>query len=311
MHLTRISSVVAAVSAAAFVAAAWAQPVSDGPLKTVGVDQFLAAEAVGGSVVADGLTAMLIDALVRDGHFVVVERSGIATVQAEHMLGATGATNTDSAVKPGQLIGASAIIRGAVIKYEAARKGGGLSVGGFGLGGLLAPQAGVKHQTSEIEIAIRIIDSATGQIVGSYTAKGTAGANTAGVDVVNPKTGLSVGTSAFYNTPIGQAAQDAMADCIRQIVDGMTKVAWSSSIVEASDGRIYVSGGSDRHMRPGMTLAVMHKGKVFTDPTTGQVLDVEMTKVATIKIDDVRERLSVASLVDGTLPARGDIVRLP
>jgi len=56
----------------------------DGLKRTVSVDQFLAAEAVGGTVTADGLTAMLINALTKDGRFVVVERAGgLASMQSE------------------------------------------------------------------------------------------------------------------------------------------------------------------------------------------------------------------------------------
>jgi curli biogenesis system outer membrane secretion channel CsgG len=48
----------------------------EGLKKTIAVDVFQAAEAVGGSVTADGLTSMLTDALAHDGRFVVVERRG-------------------------------------------------------------------------------------------------------------------------------------------------------------------------------------------------------------------------------------------
>jgi curli biogenesis system outer membrane secretion channel CsgG len=300
----------ATVAAVWFATAGLAQPVSDAPMKTVAVDQFLAAEAVGGSVTADGLTAMLIDALSRDGRFVVVERTGLASVQTEQGLGTSSAATAETAAKTGQLIGASVIIRGAVIKYEAARSGGSLGVGGFGLGSLLAPQAGLKHSTATLEISLRLIDTTTGQIIVTYNAEGSAGANSAGIDLVNPKTGLSLGASAFSNTPLGQAAQDAILKCLQQIGEGMRKVPWSSTIVEAAGGKIYVSGGTDRHIAPGLVLTVVRKGKIFTDPSTGQVLDVEMDKIGTIKIDGVREKISTATLLDGQMPVRGDIVKL-
>ena len=301
----------ALVVMAQMTSGALAQPVSDVPLKTVAVDQFLAAEAVGGSGTADGLTAMLIDALARDGHFVVVERGGLAAIQAEQALGTSNAAVGETAAKTGQLIGASAIVRGAVIKYEAAANGGSLGVGGFGLGSLLAPQAGVKHQTSVLEISIRLIDTTTGQIVATYTAEGSAGANSANLDLVNPKSGLSAGMSAFLNTPIGQAAQDAIVKIVHRIVEGMRAVPWSSTIVEASGGRIYVSGGLDRRLRPGQMLVVLRKGKVFTDPATGRVLDVERERIGTIRIDGVRDKMSTATQVDGQMPVRGDTLALP
>lgn len=297
-------------AAAVIISAAHADPVI-GLKKTIAVDQFAAAEAVGGSVTADGLTALLIDALVRDGHFTVVERTGLATVQSEQALGTSGAVNAETSAKTGQLIGASALVRGAVIKYEAAAHGGSLSVGGAPLGGLLMPQAGVKRQTATLEISLRLIDTTTGQIVGTYNAKGSASANSAGATVVDPHTGLSVGADAFANTPIGQAAQDAIVKAVTLISDGMKKVPWSTTVVDASAEHIYISGGSDRNMTTGTDLVVWHKGKVLTDPTNGEVLDVELTRVCTLKIDSVRQKLSTAVLVDGTLPARGDIVKLP
>ena len=45
----------------------------DGLKKTIAVDLFRATEAVGGSVTADGMTAMLIQALAADGRFLVIE----------------------------------------------------------------------------------------------------------------------------------------------------------------------------------------------------------------------------------------------
>lgn len=286
-------------------------PAPDVPLKTVSVEPFLAAEAVGGSVTSDGLTAMLIDALNKDGHFLVVERSlGLAGVQAEQGLGTASSTTAETSAKTGQLIGSSAIVRGTVIKYEANAKGGGLSAGGFGLGSFLAPQAGIKHSSASLSVSIRLIDTTTGQIIGTYEAQGEAGSNSAGIDAVNPKTGLSLGANAFSNTPIGQAAQDAIVKCVAKIVEGMRRVPWSSSIVDASDGRIFVSGGNDRHLKPGTLLTVVRKGKVFTDPTTGAVLDVDLQSIATVKLDAVKDKLSIASLIDGQTPARGDLVQL-
>ena len=91
----------------------------DGLKKTIAVDTFQAAEAVGGTVTADGMTAMLTEALVKDGRFLVVERPGLGSIQNEQALAHGGATAGDAAAS-GHLIGASAIVRGAVTKYQAA-----------------------------------------------------------------------------------------------------------------------------------------------------------------------------------------------
>jgi curli biogenesis system outer membrane secretion channel CsgG len=283
----------------------------DGLKKTVSVDQFLAAESVGGTVTADGLTAMLIDALVKDGRFVVVERgTGLASVQSEQTLGTAASVNAETSAKTGQLIGASAIVRGTVVKYEPAASGGGLSVGGLPMGSLFGGQADVKRQTATLEISLRLIDTTTGQVISTSSAEGSANSNSADANVVNNKNGATIGGSAFQNTPIGQAAQDAIVKAVEQIADGMKHIPWSALVVDASGGKVYVNAGAERNVQPGLILTVYRRGKIFTDPSTGEVLDVDMEKIGTIRIDGVREKLSTAVVINGEVPVRGDILKL-
>ena len=277
----------------------------DGLKKTVSVDTFQAAEAVGGTVTADGLTAMLVDALAKDGRFVVVERAGIASIQGEQALGTAGVASAETAVKGGQLLGSSAIVRGAVIKYEAAASGGSLGIGGLPMGSLFGSQASLKRQTSEIDISLRLIDTTTGQVISTSTAQGTASANSADATLTSTKTGATFGGSTFANTPIGAAAQDAIVKAVDQIAAGMRNVPWSASVVDASDGKVYVSAGADRNVAPGLVLTAYHKGKVLTDPSTGAVLDVEMNKIGTIPPSTAcATRFPPRRSSSGTAPAR-------
>lgn len=301
----------AAVPAAAADPARPATPY-DGLKKTVSVDQFLAAEAVGGTVTAAGMTAMLTAALVKDGRFVVVERPGMASVLAEQALGQGGSTTAETAAKTSQLIGAGTIVRGAVTKYEPAASGGGVSLGGLPLGSFLAPfasHAGIKSQTAVMEITLRLIDTTTGQVISTSTAQGSANSTGAEATIVNPGSGASLGGSAFQTTPIGQAGEQAIVMAVEQIAAGMRGVPWSALVIDADDGKVYVNAGADRNVQAGMVLNVYHKGKVFTDPATGVVLDVDMAKTGVIRIDGVREKLSTAIVVSGDTPIRGDLLK--
>lgn len=281
----------------------------DGLKKTVAVDPFQAAEAVGGSVTSDGLTAMLTDALAKDGRFVVVERPGLAGVQTEQQLGQAGATTGETAAKSNQLIGASAIVRGAVIKYEPAAGGASLGVAGLPMGSLFGSRATASHKEAVLEISLRLIDTTTGQVISTSTAQGSASSNGVSADVVSTKTGAAFGGELFQNTPIGQAAQDAIKNGVELIAAAMRNVPWSALVVDASD-KIYVNAGSERNVTAGMTLNVYRKGKVLTDPGTGETLDVEMEKIGEIQIDSVRPKLSTGILKSGAIPARGDLLKL-
>jgi curli biogenesis system outer membrane secretion channel CsgG len=304
-----------AVAALAMTAAAqaWAAPPAapfEGLKKTISVDQFEAADAVGGTVTADGLTAMLVEALARDGRFVVVERPGLASVQAEQALGTSGSATAETSAKTNQMIGASVIVRGAVTKYQPAAGGGGLNLGGLPMGSMLGGEVGLNRQQAVLVISLRLIDTTTGQVISTASAEGRASSNSANATLIQPRTGAMVGGSAFANSPIGKAAQDAIVKAVVQIDGAMRAEPWSALVVDDVDGKVYVNAGADRNLKTGTQLGVYHKGKVLTDPGTGAVLDVEMAKIGVIQIDAVRDKLSTATLVSGAAPARGDLLKL-
>lgn len=296
------------LSAGAHQAAAQVAPY-DGLRKTIAVDTFLAADVVGGDVTAEGMTAMLTEALVRDGRFIVVERPGLSGAQYEQDLGYSGSTSAATAAPSGQLIGASAIVRGTVTQFEAAAGGGSIGIN-MPLGNIFGARAGARNQRAVIEVSLRLIDTATGEVISTSSARGSASASSSDVGLVDSWTGASAGASAFRASPMGQAGQDAIGRAVDQIAAGMRGVPWSAVVVDANDSAVYVNAGADRNVQAGLTLNAYRPGAVLTDPATGMVLDVEMTRIAVIRIDEVRARLSTAVLVSGERPARGDILRL-
>lgn len=284
----------------------------DGLRKTVSVELFQATEATGGAVTAEGMTSMLTNALAADGRFVVVERPGLAGLQAEQMLGQAGMTTGETAARAGQLIGASALVRGVVTKYEAAASGGGLSISGMpmGLGSLFGAGAGLKSHTGMMEIGLRLIDTSTGQVISTSVAQGSASTTQVDAGLVNPNTGVVVGAGAFQRTPIGQAGEQAIVKAVELIAAGMRNVPWSALVIDSANGVVYVNAGADRNMRTGTVLHVYRKGKVLTDPSTGVVLDVNLDRTGQIRIVSVRDRLSTAVLESGETPERGNLLKL-
>lgn len=296
-------------------AADQAQPTGsfDGLKKTVSVDRFMVHESLGGMIAADGMTAMLTAALVKDGRFVVVERPGLASVTAEQALGQSRATTSETAPKTGQLIGASILIRGALTKFEPAAGGSSVSLGGLPVGSFLsalAPRASLGNKSSVLEISLMLIDTTTGQVISTSAAQGTASSSSADLALVNSNSGASVGVGTFQTTPIGQAGEQAIIKAVEQIALGMKGVPWSALVVDTNEGTVYVNAGADRNVQSGLTLNAYHKGKVFTDPSTGVVLDVAMEKVGVIRINGVRDKMSTATMVSGQIPARGDLLKL-
>lgn len=285
----------------------------DGLKKTVAVDRFQVNEGLGGGVTADGMTAMLSAALVKDGRFVVVERQGLAGVMAEQKLGQGLATTPETAARSGQLIGASILVRSALTKFEPAAGGSSLSLGALPVGTLLsalASRVAIGKKSAMLEISLTLIDTTTGQVISTSAAQGTASSTSADLSLVNSNSGASAEIGTFKATPIGQAGEQAIIMAVEQIAVGMKDVSWSALVVDANEGTVYVNAGADRNVRSGLHLSAYRKGKVFTDPSTGVILDVAMKKIGVIQINGVREKMSTAEVVSGQIPMRGDFLKL-
>ncbi|MEI9888804.1 MAG: CsgG/HfaB family protein [Rhizomicrobium sp.] len=279
-----------------------------GPKKTIAVGGFEAAETTGGAATADGLSAMLAAALVKDGRFVVVERQAMTQIQWEQQLRQSGNATNGAAPSPGQLIGAGVLIRGTVTKFDPRSGGGGVSIGGPGLFGGVPGALGVNSQKAVVEITLRLIDTTTGQIVDTSTASGSASAT--GFDVRAYTHGLAIGGSGFAETPLGKACEDAVDHAVARIELGMARAPWSALVVEGGIGTVYINAGARQNLQPGLKLSVSRNVHTLTDPATGVVLETISQPVAKLQIREVHDSVSIATLVSGDAPLRGDIVRL-
>lgn len=124
--------------------------------------------------VAQDLSSALANELAATGELKLVERRQLGQVLSEQELAELGIVRKDSpaAAKKGAMIGARYIVLGTVTSYESdtdvESKGSGMSFLGFG---------GSKQNTvtkDYVAIDIRVVDSTTGEIVGSRTVEGRA-----------------------------------------------------------------------------------------------------------------------------------------
>ncbi len=280
-----------------------------GPRKTIAVGGFEAAETMGGAATADGLSAMLTAALVKDGRFVVAERNAMAQIQWEQTLGQTGGAAPGTAPPPGQLIGAGVLVRGTVTKFDPKAHGATFGIGGPSLFGSAAGTIGLSGSQAIVEVTLRMIDTTTGQVIDTSSATGTA--SSGGFDVQSyHASGMQIGGGAFAESPLGKACEDAVNHALEHINLGMEHAPWSALIVDNTGDQIFLNAGANQNMQPGMKLHVIRKVRVLTDPATGVVLETITQPLADIEVKEVHEKVSIATLVSGSPPARGDVARL-
>src|SRR6266404_6592010 len=122
--------------------------------------------------VGKGIADMLVDRLVNDGTYSVIERKALDKILAEQNFSNSDRANPTSAAKIGKLLGVDAIIVGSITQFGNETKntnlggaGGGLI--GYGLGGF-----GHKKSKAIVALTARIVDIDSGEILAVAEGKG-------------------------------------------------------------------------------------------------------------------------------------------
>jgi len=281
-----------------------------GPKKRVAVIRFenvgRFAAAYGDWDIGGGLAAQLTTALIESGNFVVVERAALGDVLREQEMGLEKVVSRETATKVGQVLGAQLLVKGAVTEFEQSAEGGGLRLGiglpGVGLGG-----AG-SSVSAQVGIDLRLVDTATAQVVRSVRADGKAARR--GIAATIDVRQVSFGGDAFKATPLGQATREAIQRAVLMIQSVMERMPWTGRVMEVADGQVYINAGADAALKEGDTFAVTSLVRELTDPETGAVRGVIENRLGDVRIEKVEDKFSIGRMADGAaLPKRGDFVR--
>ena len=241
-----------------------------------------------------GMTEKLIEALLDTDKFVVLERQALRDVLAEQNLG--DVANVEPAVI-GRLTSAQALIRGVITNVEGTDgEEGGFRLGKFKIGG--------KNQKVNVKVNLRVIDTVTGQVLQSKTVEGIA--KLRGIRVQKDwDTDIKVNR----NHPIGKALDDAVAQAMVEIVDGMESIPWQGSVSRVSGRQIIVNAGYQENVEEGLELRVFEQGAEIIDKDTNETLGRLDEEIGTIRIIRVEPRFSIGEVVQGQGFAEGNIVR--
>lgn len=178
--------------------------------------------------------------LASSGKFLLLERSDLSTLLAECQQGGNVAST----------VGADYMIIGSITEFG--RKN-------TGKNGVFSSQ---KTQTVEAAVAIRLVDVATGLIIYSDEAKGSAELTT--------KTTMGVGGQASYDATLSdKAISEAIGQLVENIINKCTNTPWKTYFLSCDNDGVLIAGGKSQGIKEGMTFAVKTKGKKVKNPQTG------------------------------------------
>jgi curli biogenesis system outer membrane secretion channel CsgG len=158
-----------------------------------------------------GMADQVVDALVNDGTFRVIERKKLDTVLAEQDFSRSDRADPSAAKlsKVGKVLGVRYVLTGSITKFSTETRGGAVRVKGIGLGG--------KKAKSEVNLTVRLVDTTTGEILVSAKGHGESGK---GGGAAFSKGGFGVGTDSeeWRTSGLGEAQERATTDLVAQIV---------------------------------------------------------------------------------------------
>jgi curli biogenesis system outer membrane secretion channel CsgG len=167
--------------------------------------------------IGKGMADQVVDELVNDGSFRVIERKKLDTVLAEQDFQQSDRADPHGAAKIGKVLGVKFILAGSITKFATSDKkysAGGLVKGP--IGGL-----GFKKAKSEVELTARVIDVETGEIL--ISAKGEGESKKGGGVSVGAYAGgvggtFSMGSDEYKASALGEAQEQACTSLVEQLV---------------------------------------------------------------------------------------------
>jgi curli biogenesis system outer membrane secretion channel CsgG len=276
--------------------------------------------------VGKGITDLLVDKLVSDGTYRVIERQAIDKILKEQNFSNSDRADATTAAKIARILGVDAIIIGSITQFgrddKSTNVGGGALgsvTGRFGIGGVRKSQS-----TAVVQITARMIDTSTAEILAAASGKGESSRSGTGLigsggSVYGPSAGAGIDmkSSNFAATILGEAVTKAVADLSQQLnakaaALPTTVIQISGLVADASpDGTVIVNIGSKAGLKVGDRLDIRRKIRDVRDPGTGKVIRSVEDSVGSLLITEVDEASAVGKFT-GPAPAKvGDTVSTP
>jgi len=270
--------------------------------------------------IGKGISDMLVDKLLKDGKYRLVERSALDKILAEQNFSNSDRADSNTAAKIGKVLGVDAIIIGSITQFGRDDQhtnvgGGGYGLGRFGLGGV-----GTSKAKAVVAVTARVINVSTGEILASVQGMGeSTRSSTSLLGAGGGWSGggggsLDMGSSNFANTILGEATHKAVDDVGAKLDDEADKipartVVISGVVADATGNTLILNVGKKAGVKVGDKLTVTRQVRVVKDPTTGKVIKSVEDKVGDATVTEVDDDSATATF-SGAGPAKvGDVVK--
>lgn len=270
--------------------------------------------------VGKGIGDLLVNDLVKDGTYSVIERKQLDKILAEQNFSNSNRADATSAARIAKILGVDAIIVGSITEFGNETKKTGLGGVGGNWHGVGLGNIGRSNSKANVAVTARIINVDTAEIMGVADGKGQSsrastnllggGGNWSGFGGGN----VDFGSSNFQQTIIGEAVKQATDQLSANLVAESPKITTRTVVVEGvvadvEGNQIILNVGAKAGIKVGDQFNVERVTKEIKDPTTGAVIRRLANTVGVVKATDVDDASAICEPVSGSGFKTGDKVK--
>lgn len=182
----------------------------------------------GNQDIGKGIADLIVDGLVEDGSYRVIERKRLDAILAEQNFSNSDRADPAAAqvAKIGKALGVKYLIVGSITKFgmEDKKMGVGGSMWGAGKYGL--GEVGTKKGKANVAVTARMVDTTTGEIMAS--AKGDATSSRSGLllgGAGNHAAGsFEMSSTEFRDTILGEACEAAVKQVVAKLIAAKSRL---------------------------------------------------------------------------------------
>ncbi len=255
--------------------------------------------------IAKGTSDIMVNSLVNEGTYSVIERSQIESILAEQDLGASGRVDASTAAEIGKVLGVDAVIVGTVTQFDVQEKRS-----GFRVGGLFGEKK--RLTTANVQLNVRLISTTTAEILVAAEGSGEADQKDSSTAVL----GIGGGSETDNRQQLlSTATRQAIDETVGEIAGASGKVAAAPGallgakavVADFQGGVVVLNRGSSDGYQNGMVVAIERVTRQITDPETGKVLRELTAEVGRVELYDVDRDSSLGRVISGSPPQAGDV----
>jgi curli biogenesis system outer membrane secretion channel CsgG len=262
---------------------------------------------VGGAGGSTGVSDILVNKLVENGNYSVIERSRIDAVLKEQNFGASGRVDASTAAQIGKILGVDVVIIGSITQFDLQSRQSGVNV--FGLFG-----QNKKETDAFVKLNVRMVNTTTAEILAVAEGNGTANQSDTSTAVL----GVGSGSATSNESKLLTIATTKAVDQVITSIDSKSEVLSASprsipsvnALVAAIAGnQVILNKGSANGYRVGLRVSIERVSQQVKDPATGKVIRQITQPLGIIEITEVDAESSVGKIISGTTFKIGDLAK--